>query len=260
MRNAELDGIRGWAAVAVAVYHCILPAGGASIVNDVLYAPLSEIHGAYNLAEKIVLTVFNGYVAVSLFFLLSGCVLMEALRRSGGPLLSVVRQFALRRLARLYPLTICAVLFMSAVFATLNHFWPHVFPIYQLPAVLTNLALFDWSVLGPTWTLQAEALAIPFIIACFLLSRIFGSPTLLLAASYGIASHIFPVLVLNVLIGGVLTTLVLPSRWMKPIVNAVIVPAHAATSVPPTTTTTTTSTTTTTTTTSTSTTGTNAPL
>jgi hypothetical protein len=33
----------------------------------------------------------------------------------------------------------------------------------------------------------------------------------------------------TLLIGGVTTTLLLPSRWMKPIINAVIVPAHAAT-------------------------------
>jgi hypothetical protein len=47
------------------------------------------------------------------------------------------------------------------------------------------------------------------------------------------------------LIGGVATTLALPSKWMKPIINSVIVPAHAATSAPPTTTTTTTTTSTT---------------
>ncbi len=37
-------------------------------------------------------------------------------------------------------------------------------------------------------------------------------------------------------IGGVATAVMLPSRWMKPIVNSVIVPAHAASSAPPSTT------------------------
>ena len=44
------------------------------------------------------------------------------------------------------------------------------------------------------------------------------------------------------LIGGVATAVMLPGKWTKPIVNAVIVPAHAAFSAPPTTTTTTTTT------------------
>jgi hypothetical protein len=41
-------------------------------------------------------------------------------------------------------------------------------------------------------------------------------------------------------IGGIATTLALPSKWTKPIVKSVIVPAHAAASPAPTTTTTTT--------------------
>lgn len=48
----------------------------------------------------------------------------------------------------------------------------------------------------------------------------------------------------SVVIGGVVTVVSLPRRWTKPIVNAVIVPAHAAASAPATTTTTTTTTTT----------------
>lgn len=46
----------------------------------------------------------------------------------------------------------------------------------------------------------------------------------------------------TILIGGVATTLILPGKWTKPLVNSVIVPAHAQAS-PPVTTSTTTSTT-----------------
>ena len=52
--------------------------------------------------------------------------------------------------------------------------------------------------------------------------------------------HVLKILV----IGGVATAVALPSRWTKPIVQAVVVPAHAAASAPPTTTTTTTTSTT----------------
>ncbi len=38
-----------------------------------------------------------------------------------------------------------------------------------------------------------------------------------------------------VMIGGVATAVVMPSKWVKPVVNAVIPPAHAAASAPATT-------------------------
>jgi hypothetical protein len=47
-----------------------------------------------------------------------------------------------------------------------------------------------------------------------------------------------------VMIGGIATAVMMPNKWMKPVVNAVIPPAHAAASAPATTSTTTTTTTT----------------
>lgn len=44
----------------------------------------------------------------------------------------------------------------------------------------------------------------------------------------------------TVLVGGTLATLILPTKWTKPLVNSIIVPAHAQASAPATTTTTTT--------------------
>ena len=44
----------------------------------------------------------------------------------------------------------------------------------------------------------------------------------------------------TVLIGGAVAAVMLPTKWTKPLVNAVVVPAHAQASAPPTTTTTTT--------------------
>ncbi len=48
--------------------------------------------------------------------------------------------------------------------------------------------------------------------------------------------------VLKVIIGGVATALILPSKWSKPVISSMLAPAHAAASPPPTTTTTTTTT------------------
>lgn len=43
----------------------------------------------------------------------------------------------------------------------------------------------------------------------------------------------------TVVVGGVVTVLALPAKWTKPIVESIIVPAHAATSAAPAVTTTT---------------------
>ena len=40
---------------------------------------------------------------------------------------------------------------------------------------------------------------------------------------------------LKVMLGGVAAALILPTQWTKPLVNSVIVPAHAAASAPATT-------------------------
>lgn len=37
----------------------------------------------------------------------------------------------------------------------------------------------------------------------------------------------------KVMIGGVLTVIVLPRKWTRPIIETVVTPAHAAASVPP---------------------------
>jgi len=49
-----------------------------------------------------------------------------------------------------------------------------------------------------------------------------------------------------VVLGGVTTIIALPERWIRPVVDAVVTPAHAGTSIVVTTTTTTTTSTTTT--------------
>ena len=46
----------------------------------------------------------------------------------------------------------------------------------------------------------------------------------------------------TVIIGGIATAILLPSKWTRPIVNSIVVPAHAVSSAPPLTTTTTTTT------------------
>jgi peptidoglycan/LPS O-acetylase OafA/YrhL len=80
-----LDGFRGVAAIGILLYHCWLlsgePALGGGPVRDILSA---------------------GFLAVTLFFVLSGFVLYLPVARHGGAF-GPVRPYARRRLARVVP-------------------------------------------------------------------------------------------------------------------------------------------------------------
>ncbi|WP_163616166.1 acyltransferase family protein, partial [Klebsiella pneumoniae] len=65
--------------------------------------------GPYEVATKIFLKVFDGELAVTLFFVLSGTVLFKSLMREDGGLGSAGR-FYVRRFFRIYPaLLVCLV-------------------------------------------------------------------------------------------------------------------------------------------------------
>lgn len=157
-RNTQIDGLRGYAAIAVIVFHSILdrdPSQNQRIVRP----PIQEAHGLYAVATKLVFMLVSGETAVVLFFVLSGAVLFESLKQRHAGAAATALGFSVRRVLRLYPtflvaLTGClAALALTGGFAFgAGHFWP-------------NAALYDFSLLGASWTLQVEFLAVPFILA-----------------------------------------------------------------------------------------------
>jgi peptidoglycan/LPS O-acetylase OafA/YrhL len=166
-RHTQLDGLRGYAAIAVVVFHSILdrdPTQNQRIVRPTI----QQAHGLYDVLTKLVFMVVSGETAVVLFFVLSGAVLFESLRqRHAGPAATAIG-FSIRRFLRLYPTFFVALACCLAAFAVagafssqVGHFWP-------------NAALYDFSVLGASWTLQVEFLAIPFILVGFWSYRRFG--------------------------------------------------------------------------------------
>jgi peptidoglycan/LPS O-acetylase OafA/YrhL len=91
-RLIELDGIRGWAALSVAIFHLgwetfgqIVPAFGSPLI-----------------------AVFNGHVAVAIFFILSGEALSSAYLATGN--LRVIAGLAVRRPFRLSIPVFCSVM------------------------------------------------------------------------------------------------------------------------------------------------------
>jgi len=101
-RLAGLDGLRGLASLIVVFHH----------TNNAIVMPMSARR---ILIESPLAIVLNGQGAVQLFFVLSGYVLANSLSRSGDrPLLDLV-QFYVRRILRIYPPYIIAVLFTFLV-------------------------------------------------------------------------------------------------------------------------------------------------
>ena len=172
-----MDGLRGYAAIAVIIFHSILDRD-PTLNQRIVRPTIQETHGIYDLVTKLVFMVVSGETAVVLFFVLSGAVLFESLKqRHAGPVATAVG-FSVRRVLRLYPTFFVSLAACLAAFAIAGafssearHFWP-------------NAALYDFSVLGASWTLQVEFLAVPFILVGYWSYRRFG--VLGIASAYAV--------------------------------------------------------------------------
>lgn len=166
-RNTQMDGLRGYAAIAVVIFHSILdrdPTQNQRIIRPAF----QDTHGLYDVITKFVFIVVNGETAVILFFVLSGAVLFESLKQRHAAPIATAIGFSIRRLIRLYPTFFVSLAGCLAAFAAVgahsfgkSHFWP-------------NAALCDFSILGASWTLQVEFLAIPFILVGYWCFRRWG--------------------------------------------------------------------------------------
>lgn len=179
-RIQSLDGIRGYAAFCVLVYHAILAFDGG-MIQRVLHKPFVEMTTAYDLWAKLWLTLLSGEAAVILFFLLSGCVLILSLEKDFArhPPLRTAIAFAVRRELRIYPAAIVCVLGIYAAVSV--HYWldPSI-PFPFTPGMaLSNMLLYSPDVNGASWTLTIEMLAVPFLIVAGYLMHRFGWPVLL---------------------------------------------------------------------------------
>jgi peptidoglycan/LPS O-acetylase OafA/YrhL len=172
-----MDGIRGYAAIAVVIFHSILDRD-PTLNQRIIRPTIQEAHGLYDVVTKLVFMAVSGETAVVLFFVLSGAVLFESLKQRHAGAAKTALGFSIRRFLRLYPaffVSLAACLGAFAVAGAFSsesgHFWP-------------NAALRDFSILGASWTLQVEFLAIPFILAGYIAFRRFGA--LGIASTYAI--------------------------------------------------------------------------
>ncbi len=188
-RFFALDGIRGYAAFSVLIYHAIL-IYDPGLIRRVLNLPIQSIPIAYEKLVKIPLVIFDGNAAVLTFFTLSGLVLSIALRKSllrNFARLSL--EFALKRIVRIYPALIVSLVIFWASRVLLNRLVPNVFSVYSLKNLFDNALLLNPIINGATWTLQVEILAIPFILLCFFLQKRFGLKVLVILLFYLILAN-----------------------------------------------------------------------
>jgi peptidoglycan/LPS O-acetylase OafA/YrhL len=192
-RSQALDGLRGFAALAVVFYHGILHYD-LSLIDRVLVAPLQNATSGRDVLTKIALTLQHGGAAVVIFFVLSGAVLRLSLdRRKNEPVFVTAIAFAGARALRLYPpLVACLLLFFALGYAGITGY-----PIFPVQVLVNNAWLYNTAMHGPSTTLQAELLAVPFILTAWLVRRWFGLPGLVLAFICSVLAYEMPALVFH---------------------------------------------------------------
>lgn len=192
-RSHALDGLRGFAAAAVVFYHAILH-NDLSLINRVLYPPLQVASNFRDALTKLALVLLNGETAVYVFFVLSGAVLCRSLeRRNEERWLVTCMAFSGARILRLYPpLIACLVLYYAMGMIGIPGY-----PQFQFWQVIENGLLLKISMHGPSATIQAEVLVIPFILAAWLLRRYLGLPGLVMAFIYAMLALEFSRLAFN---------------------------------------------------------------
>lgn len=187
--HTALDGLRGWAALAVVLYHTILSYGPD--LTAVMIRTPAQLAGTGDLVTWVVLNVANGSFAVSLFFILSGLVLAQSLQRSASePFAQLCVGFTVRRTLRLMPALIVGVLFSFLVGHVVAWVGLGDGRMRSPSQLLDNLMLTDFSVNGATWTIQVEMLAIPIMLLVFAFQRAIGRVAIFLALIAAI--HLVP--------------------------------------------------------------------
>ena len=171
-RIEVLDGIRGLAALSVALSHCVLNVVGLKVWLDARIFDLWDL-SADQVIKRLLVHIFPSTAAVLIFFVLSGHVLWRSFVRkklSAGDTLD----YLCARVFRLFPLVIVTVLPFGYLD---NASWKQV---------LANMLLLSNSLNGVLWSLQVEIVGSAVIFAIWLWSR--GERIRLLGCLSGLAS------------------------------------------------------------------------
>ena len=155
-RNLALDGVRGLAALSVALGHCMLIVAGMEVWSKTAFdfpnMPAQEIAG------RLLHLLFPGNGAVMVFFVLSGYVLWGSFARRQSAVADAPDYIA-ARLFRLLPLVIASTLL----------YWLVTSPTPG--ELVANMVLLSTSMNKVLWSLQVEMIGSLVIFIAWLLSR-----------------------------------------------------------------------------------------
>jgi peptidoglycan/LPS O-acetylase OafA/YrhL len=182
-RSVALDGLRGYAAAAVVVYHTIL-ACSPGLEAQVLRQGLQAQGSPDLVVLKLVLALVSGEWAVTLFFVISGIVLFRGLgsmhRGTGaGAAAATAWRFLVRRLLRIWPVMAVCLVVQTLGFQLLDLAWPGLVPLHGWSDLALNLSLVSFPIHGATWTLAVELAGAPVLVLAFLAVRRWGLAGLL---------------------------------------------------------------------------------
>ena len=172
---AELESVRGLAALSVAVFHAVhvVPVDG----NVRVYLnKLTDFDSLTAGVMRLLMVVFSGGAAVSMFFVLSGFVLMLSLIRDRKTPGRLALGFIVRRMLRIYPALAVNIVVMAVAFRM------------PIDSAFENLALLKSSVNGASWSLFVEIFAIPLLLATWAVTRIGGSVGLAIVIIISVAA------------------------------------------------------------------------
>lgn len=171
----------------VAAYHInVTPSG----VVQHAYLIADESSSFWYSLHLVYRVICNGAGAVVYFFVLSGFVLTISLSEQKSSIIKSFIEFAARRAIRLYSVNIAATMMFFAV-SFLVADYVNVFHVPSITKLVGNLLLLRTDILGLTWTLQVEVIAIPLVFGIAMLGYRYGIglpavvTILLIALSFG---------------------------------------------------------------------------
>lgn len=162
---SKLEALRGVAALMVALGHSWLVLSVDGVPN--LWArTLADIVGPQAILTRIMLIFFNGGVAVTIFFVISGFVLGLSLDRDKFPFITKCLAFYIKRIFRIIPIHLIGLAFVCSFLFYFHEYkeypntsiwfnWWYTAPVNQRN-IFHNIVLYETNLNPITWTLQVE--------------------------------------------------------------------------------------------------------
>jgi peptidoglycan/LPS O-acetylase OafA/YrhL len=153
----QLEALRGILAMCVVAEHTFHVVNGQHV--GIFDSPTMDIT---NIVQLLTYMLFDGRAAIFMFFALSGYVLKIQWDNQNGHGIRKYLSFSVRRLFRIVPALWISTLFIYMLIICFNApYYDHTFA-----NLLSTLALQNFSINGPLWTVRVElycSLALPLL-------------------------------------------------------------------------------------------------